>query len=301
VKLRIALTGFLLLSEPGLAQAQTPSPHPQAPAPSPAAQPSSGKVEILWLGQSVFKITTPTGKVIVTDPWLTPNPKTPPEYKDLAKLGRVDVILVSHAHYDHFFDAPALSKMHNVPIIGPAGMNQTLLTLGVLPAQMLPRFNKGGTTSPAPGIKITATHAEHSSELTWRNSAKNGGKPPLIGHLPTAEDETVPGGEPIGFIIELENGLKIYHAGDTGLFGDMKMIGEYYKPDLVMLPIGGNFTMDPKDAAYATREMLKPKYAIPMHYGAHPLGVGTPQQYMDALGSVGIKVFPMNPGDKIEF
>jgi L-ascorbate metabolism protein UlaG (beta-lactamase superfamily) len=260
----------------------------------------SKKVEILWLGQSAFKITTPTGKVIITDPWLTLNPKTPPEYKDLTKLGRVDVILVSHAHYDHFYDAPALAKMHNVPITGPAGMNQALLTLGVLPAALLPRFNKGGTTSPFPGIKITATHAEHSSELTWRSAANNNGTP-LIGHLPSDKDETIPGGEPIGFVIEMENGFKIYHAGDTGLFGDMKMIGEYYKPDLVMLPIGGNFTMDPKDAAYATREMLKPKYAIPMHYGAHPLGVGTPKEFMDALGEAPVKVFPMNPGDKIEF
>jgi len=169
----------------------------------------SGKIEILWLGQSVFKITTPTGKVIITDPWLTPNPKTPPEYKDLTKLGRIDVILVSHAHYDHFYDAPALARMHNVPIIGPAGMNNTLLTLGILPLAQLPRFNKGGTMSPYPGIKITATHAEHSSELTWRSSEKNGGKPPLVGLLPSAQDETVPGGEQIGFIIELENGFKI--------------------------------------------------------------------------------------------
>jgi L-ascorbate metabolism protein UlaG (beta-lactamase superfamily) len=179
-------------------------------------------------------------------------------------------------------------------------MNQTLLTLGLLPAELLPRFNKGGTTQPHPGIKITATHAEHSSELTWRSGEKNNGTP-LVGLLPSNKDESVPGGEPIGFIIELENGFKIYHAGDTGLFGDMKLIGEYYKPDLVMLPIGGNFTMDPKDAAYATREMLKPKYAIPMHYGAHPLGRGTPKEYMDALGDAGVKVFPMNPGDKIEF
>jgi len=262
---------------------------------------AQGKTEILWLGQSVFKITTPGGKVIITDPWLTQNPKAPPEYKDLTKLGKIDVILVSHAHYDHFLDAPTLARMHKLPIIGAAGMNMTLLTLGVLPVEQLPRFNKGGTTSPTPGIRITATHAEHSSELTWRSAANNGGTP-MVGHLPVGDkDETLAGGEPIGFIIELENGFKIYHAGDTGLFGDMKLIGDYYKPDLAMLPIGGNFTMDPKDAAYATREMLKPKYAIPMHYGAHPLGVGTPKQFMEALGTTSAKVFPMNPGEKIAF
>lgn len=264
------------------------------------ASAQSKKIEILWLGQSAFKITTPTGKAIITDPWLTPNPKTPPEYKDLTKLGKVDVILVSHAHYDHLYDAIALAKMNNVPITGPAGMNQALLTLGVLPLELLPRFNKGGTTSPYPGIKITATHAEHSSELTWRSAEKNGGMA-MVGQLPSDKDETIAAGEPIGFIIELENGFKIYHAGDTGIFGDMRFIGEYYKPDLVMLPIGGNFTMDPRDAAYATREMLKPRFAIPMHYGAHPLGVGTPQQFIEALGSTSVKVFPMNPGEKIEF
>jgi L-ascorbate metabolism protein UlaG (beta-lactamase superfamily) len=266
------------------------------------AEAQSGKVQIQWLGQSVFKITTPTGKVILTDPWLIANPKTPPEFKNLDALGRIDLILVSHAHYDHFADAPALARKHNVPIYAPAGLNQALLTLGVLPAALVPRANKGGTARPFADadIKITFTHAEHSSELTWRDPKKNHGEM-LVGHLPSDKDETLPGGEPVGFVIELENGFRIYHAGDTGLFGDMKLIGEYYKPDLVMLPIGGNFTMDPKDAAYATREFLKPKYAIPMHYGAHPLGRGTPQEFTQALGEGGAKVFPMNPGEKIEF
>ena len=90
------------------------------------------------------------------------------------------------------------------------------------------------------------TRAEHSSELLWGN--------PLTG-----KDETHVGGEPVGFIIEFENGSKLYHMGDTGLFADMKFIGEYYKPDLVLIPIGGHFVMDPRDAAYATREMLKPR------------------------------------------
>jgi L-ascorbate metabolism protein UlaG (beta-lactamase superfamily) len=266
------------------------------------ASAQNGKVQIQWLGQSVFKITTPSGKVLLTDPWLIANPKTPPEFKNLDALGKIDLILVSHAHYDHFADAPALARKHNIPIYAPAGLNQALLTLGVLPAALVPRANKGGTARPFSDadIKVTFTHAEHSSELTWRDPKKNNGDM-LIGHLPSDKDETLPGGEPVGFLIELENGFKIYHAGDTGLFGDMKLIGEYYKPDLVMLPIGGNFTMDPKDAAYATREFLKPKYAIPMHYGAHPLGRGTPQEFTQALGDGGAKVFPMNPGDKIEF
>jgi L-ascorbate metabolism protein UlaG (beta-lactamase superfamily) len=99
----------------------------------------------------------------------------------------------------------------------------------------------------------------------------------------------------------MENGFKIYHMGDTGLFGDMKLIADYYKPDLVLIPIGGHFVMDPQDAAYATREWLKPKFAIPIHYGTFPVLKGTPQEYIAALGQTTTKVFPINPGDRLEF
>ena len=105
----------------------------------------------------------------------------------------------------------------------------------------------------------------------------------------------------MGFIIERETGQKIYHMGDTGLFGDMKFIGEYYKPDVLLIPIGGNFTTAPADAAYATREFLKPRVAIPMHYGTNPLNRGTPKQYMDALGQTSTKVIPLEPGEKFSF
>jgi L-ascorbate metabolism protein UlaG (beta-lactamase superfamily) len=103
-------------------------------------------------------------------------------------------------------------------------------------------------------------------------------------------------GRPAGFIIQLENGFKIYHMGETGLFGDMKLISDYYKPDLILMPIGGHFVMDPQDAAYATKEWLKPKFVIPMHYGTTPVLKGTPQEYMAALGQTTTKVFPINPG-----
>lgn len=250
----------------------------------------AGKVQVQWLGQSTTKITTTTGKVIVLDPWLTSNPKTPPEYKKLEALGKVDLILVSHAHFDHFADAPALAKLNNAPVWGPAGLDQAIVTLGILPAELAPRFNKGGTITPfgAGGVKITAVRAEHSSELLWKNPATN-------------KDETHPGGEPLGFIIEFENGFKIYHLGDTGVFGDMKFIGEYYKPDLILVPIGGHFGMDPAGAAYATREFIKPKFAIPVHYGTIPQLKGTPEEYIKALGDAPVKVMTLNPGDKVEF
>ncbi len=255
---------------------------------SSAAEAQSGKTELLWLGQSAFRITTPGGKVIVTDPWLVRNPKTPEAYKDLAALGKVDVILVTHGHLDHIADAPALARLNKVPMYAPGGLNQSLATLEVLPPELLPRFDKGGTVQPVPGIKVTATRAEHSSVYVWQNPA-------------TGKSETHVGGEPMGFIIEMENGFRIYHMGDTDLFGDMKLIAERYRPDLILIPIGGNFTMDPVDAALATRDFLKPKFAIPMHYGANPLGKGTPEEFIRALGNTPTKVIALNPGDKAEF
>ena len=258
-----------------------------ATAPGPEAG-KSGGIEVLWLGQSAMRITTVSGKVILLDPFLTANPKTPPQYKNLDALGKIDLILVTHGHGDHLGDAPALAKKHNVPLYGPAGLNQALTTLGILSADLSQRFGKGGTITPFPGVKITATHAEHSSEILWTNPATN--KP-----------ESHIGGEPVGFIIELENGFKIYHMGDTGIFGDLKFIGDYYKPDLIMIPIGGHFVMDPKDAAFVTNNYLKPRFAIPMHYATIPQLKGTPQEYMQALGNSSTKVFPINPGDKLNF
>ena len=268
-----SFTALLLLLASGLSQAQ------------------SGQAQLQWLGQAAFKLTTPSGKVIVIDPWLRLNPKTPAEFKDLEKLGKVDLILVTHGHFDHIADAPALALMHKARVYAPGDLSQTLNVLGVLPPELAPRMNKSGTVTPfadVPKLKITAVKAEHSSVYVWKNPA-------------TGKDETHVGGEPVGFIIELENGQKIYHMGDTGLFMDMKFIGEYYKPDVLLIPIGGNFTMDPVQAAYATREWLKPKIAIPMHYGTNPLNQGTPQQYQQALGQSATQVLPLQPGESIRF
>jgi L-ascorbate metabolism protein UlaG (beta-lactamase superfamily) len=253
-----------------------------------SATAQTGKVEVLWLGQSAFRIVSPGGKVIVIDPWLIKNPTTPAQYKNLEALGKIDLLLVTHGHGDHIADAPALAKLNNIALWGPGDLNMALTTLGVLPPAQLPRFNKSGTIAPLPGIKVTATHAEHSSVFVWHNPA-------------TDKDETHPGGEPVGYIVELENGLRIWHMGDTGIFGDMKLLSEYYKPDVVMIPIGGNFTMDPAHDAYALRELIKPKAAIPMHYGANPLGKGTPEELKKALGDAPIRIIALKPGEKAEF
>ena len=252
----------------------------------------AGKTEVLWLGQATTRITTPGGKVIMIDPWLTSNPKRPAIFRNIANVGKVDLILVTHAHFDHFADAPALAKMHNVPMYGPAGLNQTVATLGILPGPLAPRMGKGGTITPfgPTGVKITAVRAEHSSELAYKNPTTN-------------KDEVQPGGEPVGYILEMENGFKIWHMGDTAVFGDMRLIGEMYRPDLVLIPIGGHFVMHPKDAAMAVRDMIRPRFALPIHYGTTPQLAGTPAEFNAALGTAPgtARMLVVEPGQKVEF
>lgn len=252
----------------------------------------SGTTEVLWLGQAATRITTPGGKVIMIDPWLTTNPKTPAAFKSIEAIGKVDLILVTHAHFDHFADAPALAKLHKAPMYGPAGMNQSVAALGILPMELAPRFGKGGTITPfgPTGVKITAVHAEHSSELAYKNPV-------------TGKDEVHVGGEPVGYVLEMENGFKIWHMGDTGVFGDMRLIGEMYKPDLVLIPIGGHFVMNPNDAAMAVRDMIKPKFALPIHYGTTPQLAGTAEEFKAALGNAPgtARMLAVDPGQKVDF
>ena len=255
---------------------------------SPALRAQEGKTEILWLGQSAFRIKTPGGKVIVTDPWLINNPTTPKEYKDLDALGKVDLVLVSHAHADHFEDAPALVNKTKAKMVAPAGLQSQVISLNLIPAELSYRLNKGSVAMPIGGnIKIWQVHAEHDSELTYVDPE-------------TKKRSTYFGGEPVGYIIELENGFKIYFMGDTGVFGDLRLIGETHKPDLLMVPVGGHFVLDPRQAAMVT-DWIKPKYAIPMHYGTNPVMTGTAAQYIEAMKDSPTKVYPMKQGEKIEF
>ena len=245
--------------------------------------------ELQWLGHAAYKITTPGGKVILLDPFITKNPKTPQALKDLNKLDKVDLILVTHGHGDHVGDTAAIAKMKGARVGMNADMGHTFASLGWVPYTQLLRFNKGGPVSPlGPEIKITMVRAEHSSEIRHVD--------------PTTKKITMyPGGEPCGYIIELENGFKIYHAGDTGIFADMKFIGEYYRPDLALLPIGGHFTMDPADAAYAVRNLLKTKTVIPMHYGTTKLLKGTPTAFKEALAGSSTRIIVMRPGETRTF
>jgi L-ascorbate metabolism protein UlaG (beta-lactamase superfamily) len=278
----IAVTAVMLLAVSGCAQ-------PTNLAAASSAGAVAGKTQLLWLGQAGFRIKSPGGKTIVVDPWLTGGTKTPAPYKtDIAALGKVDLLLVTHAHVDHLGDAPALAKLNNTKLYGPADMITPLVTLGILPAELTHRFNKSGSVTPLPGVKVTAVKAEHSSLLVHNNPA-------------TGKNESHAAGEAVGFIIELENGFKIWHMGDTGLFGDMKFIADHYKPDVVLVPIGGNFTMDPDDAAYAMRNWIDVKNVIPIHYNSNPLAKGTLAEFQKAMQGSKARVVPMTEGQTVEF
>jgi L-ascorbate metabolism protein UlaG (beta-lactamase superfamily) len=249
----------------------------------------TAKTEVLWMGQAATRITTPSGKVIVIDPFLVNNPKTPAQYKNLDAVGKVDVILVTHGHGDHTGDVKELAARTGAKVFGPAGLIATMVDLGWVTSEQGIRFGKGGRVNPlGPQVTVTQVRAEHSSEVTVVDPA-------------TKKSTTYPGGEPAGFVIEMENGFKLYHMGDTGIFGDMRLISDYYKPDLILMPIGGHFVMDPRDAAYATKELLKPRFVIPIHYGTFPVLRGTPQEYQQLLGQTTTQVFPISPGDKLTF
>ena len=249
---------------------------------------AAAAAEIQWFGQSAVKITTPGGKVIMIDPFITKNPKTPADQKDLSKLGKVDLILVTHGHGDHVGDTVALAKMTGAKVALNADMGRTFATLGWVGYKQMVRFNKSGTVKPiGDGVTITMVQAEHSSEVSFKDA--NG------------KESMHPGGDPSGYIIEREDGYKIYHAGDTGIFAEMKFIGEFYNPDLAMLPIGGHFTMDPAHAAYAVKNLLKTKTVVPIHYGTFPPLKGTPAQFKAALGNSGTNVVVMQPGETRNF
>jgi len=243
--------------------------------------------EMQWYGQSAVRILSPGGKVILIDPFITQNPVTPATLKDLDALGKVDLILLTHGHGDHVGDTAQIAQATGAKVAMNADMGHTFGILEVVPYKQLIRFNKSGPIQPLEGITVTMVRAEHSSEFVHTDAD---------GHK-----RVHPGGEPAGYIIELENGYRIYHAGDTGVFADMAFIGEYYRPDLELLPIGGHFTMDPKHAAYAVTHLLKSRKVIPIHYGTFPPLKGTPEAFKAALGDTKTEVVDMQPGQVLKF
>jgi L-ascorbate metabolism protein UlaG (beta-lactamase superfamily) len=224
-------------------------------------------IKLTWLGHSTFRIETPGGTTIFVDPWIMNNPKCPEADR---KVKEADVLLCTHGHGDHIGDAVAVVKQHN-PIV--VGIFELCLWLEKKGAKQTSPMNKGGTQTVG-DITVTMVHADHSCGI------QDG-------------DEIVYGGEACGYVIEFENGVKLYHAGDTNVFGDMAIIRELYAPEIAMIPIGDHFTMGPREAAYAIN-LLKPKAVIPMHFGTFPMLTGTPADLKKLVP--GVEVVEMKPG-----
>ena len=262
-----------------------------------AASAGAAPIEVQWLGHATTRIKTVEGKTIVIDPFLVKNPSAPAEYRDLEALGPVDLILVTHGHTDHIDDLVELANLNHAPVVLNTELANQLAALGLLDPAMMIAMNKGGTVSPlGPGIEIHMLPAEHSSSLdlvAFDLFAPEGARPDA--------PRLLEGGMAVSYVIELENGFTIYHAGDTWVFGDMALIHTFYEPDLALVPIGGHFTMDPKEAAYAVENLIEPKRVIPIHYGTYPVINRSPEEFVAALGDAPVEVLVMQPGQTVTF
>jgi len=229
---------------------------------------------ITYFGHSTFSITTQSGQVALIDPWVMTNPACPDALK---KVPRLDVIFLTHGHSDHLGDLLALAKQHKPKIVAIFETCLWLESKG-FEEETCP-MGKGGSQKVGE-FEVTMTHAFHSNSID-----DNGVR--------------IYGGEPGGYIIRLPGGFTLYHAGDTAVFGDMKLIGKLYKPDLAMLPIGDRFTMGPQEAAYAIH-LLGTQHIVPMHYATFPFLTGTAEALRKETGDIAkLEIHALKPGEHL--
>jgi len=227
---------------------------------------------ITWMGHASFRITTADGRTVLIDPWIS-GPTCPEKEKTFS---RVDLLLFTHAHWDHFADALTLCRQYTPRTVVIIETGQWLESKGIT---NVIGMNKGGTVN-FDGIEVTMVHAVHSNSIV-------------------DEGRVVYAGEPAGFVVRLPGGLTLYHAGDTAVFGDMRLIGELYRPELALLPIGDHFTMGPREAAQAVR-LLGARHVVPMHYGTFPLLTGTPEAFQREVAAIaGLQVHVLQPGQSL--
>lgn len=235
-------------------------------------------VRFTYLGHSTFLLRSSEGQRLIIDPWVMNNPRCPEEFHELEGL---DVMLITHGHFDHIQDAVELYRRYEPQAV--VGIFETVHWLqgkGIPEAASRP-MNKGGTQEVA-GVKFTMVHAVHSCGIL-------------------DDGEIVYGGEACGYVITFENGRRIYHAGDTAVFNDMALIAELYEPEVALLPMGDHFTMGPREAAKAC-ELLRVSRVIPMHYGTFPLLTGTPgdlRRECEARG-LQVEVIEVASGETVE-
>jgi L-ascorbate metabolism protein UlaG (beta-lactamase superfamily) len=227
--------------------------------------------ELTWLGHSAFRVDSPGGKRIYVDPFLTGNPKTPDSERDPE---RCDLIAVTHGHGDHVGDTVAIHQKFGCPVVAQVELRGWLTDHGVADDGQVCSINKGGS-AVVDGLKLTLTDAKHSSSCPDGTYA----------------------GEACGIVLQLEDGFRIYFAGDTNVFGDMSLIGRIYTPDVAVLPIGDHFTMGPQEAAIALELLGKPR-CVPCHWGTFPVLTGTPEALAALAEDVDVEI--IEPGATIE-
>ena len=229
---------------------------------------------ITWLGHATVLITTPEGTTILIDPFIEHNPKYPRDYRLPA---RIDLLLLTHGHMDHIADALPVAKKYGPQVFGVVEVIGWLESQG-LDGEKSAGMNIGGSHTHA-DVTFTLTEARHSSSM------QDG-------------DKLVYGGNPAGFVVAVENGPVLYHAGDTSVFSDMQLIRDLHHPTLAMLPIGDHYTMGPKAAALAAK-FIGAKTVLPIHFGTFPVLTGTPAALEKELTGSGIAVLHTEPGKTI--
>lgn len=235
----------------------------------------TGNVKATWLGHGTMFFESAGGRKILVDPWVQNNPATPDAWKKMDALQGLDLMLITHGHFDHIQDAVEIAKAHKPKVVCIFETGEWLKSKGV---ENVEAMNKGGTQTQA-GIRITMTTAHHSCGIL-------------------DDGKIIYGGEAAGFVLTFENGRRVYHAGDTSVFTDMALIRELYTPDVTCIPIGDHFTMGPLEAAKAL-ELIGARRAIPMHFGTFPLLGGTVTELRKLARNVPTEILDLEPGQTV--
>lgn len=229
--------------------------------------------KLTWLGHATFLVES-GGQRVLIDPWIFGNPACPERFRT---LDAVDTVLVTHAHFDHASEVPKVAKLTKARrVVACFETGTWLKSKGV---EGVVDMNKGGTIDCG-GVRVTMTSADHSCGIT------------------DDDGSILYGGAAAGYVLEIPGGPRVYHAGDTNVFGDMALIARLYAPDVALLPIGGHYTMGPREAAVAV-ELLGVRHVVPMHHATFPLLAGTPDDLRRELAGREVEVHALKPGETL--